>query len=270
MSGWTPPALSWSEAGGSGPAMVLVHGFTGTSEDFVRVVPSLFDLRRVVLVDQLGHGLSPRVDRYDYERLTAALTAFLERDVGEPVDLLGHSLGGRAVIPIAAGRPELVRSLILMDTWADQPDRRDAAAAHAEIWALPPEEALRAMEAMEGSQEDPEADLIAAVWGRAWLDAHLASNDAQVDRRAITDLGPAVFVDGAGVMDLAAQVTCPTTVLVGEHDASFLASSQRLVGTIPGARIATIAGAYHSPQLSHPDTWADAITAHLEWVDADG
>ena len=259
--------LVWSEAGGAGPVLVLVHGFTGSSEDFVGVVPSLFSRRRIVLVDQLGHGGSPRAERYDYDTLTAALVAFLEREVGEPVDLLGHSLGGRVVIPIAADRPDLVRSAILMDTWADQPDRADAAAAHEEIWTLPADEALVALEAMEESRPDPEADLIAAVWGRDWLDRHLAANAAQVDEQAITDLGPAVFVAGNNAIGSAGRIDRPTTVLVGEHDTPFVGSSQRLVEAISGARLVVIGGAYHSPQLSHPEEWAAAIIEHLDWVD---
>lgn len=259
--------LEWSEVGGAGPPMVLVHGFTGSSEDFVRVVPPLFGLRRVLLVDQLGHGMSPRAERYDYDVLTSALVTFLESSVGEPVDLLGHSLGGRVAIPIAANRPDLVRSLILMDTWADQPDRGDRASTHEDIWALPPEEALAALGDMEASQPDPEAELIATAWGRGWLDRHLASNAARVHQQAITDLGPAVFVAGSNAMDVARRIASPTTVLVGERDAPFLGSSQRLVDAITNARLVTIAGAYHSPQLSHPDAWASAVIAHLQWVD---
>ncbi len=267
MTAEPQPRLAWHEAGGSGQPMVLVHGFTGTSEDFAAVVAPLFERRRIVLVDQLGHGASPRAERYDYDTLTAALVAFLEREIGEPVDLLGHSLGGRVVIPIAATRSDVVRSLLLMDTWADQPDRGDAAGALGEIWSKPPDEALAALDALEESRPDPEGDLIASAWGSEWLDRHLASNAAQVDERAITDLGPAVFVAGLSVLDMARRIGCPTTVLVGEHDLPFIGSSQRLGQAIPHARLVTIEGAYHSPQLSHPDAWAAAVVAHLDWVD---
>ena len=79
------------------PTLVLCHGFTGSSLDFSLEVDALAADRRVVTLDQRGHGHSTRTGRlegYAIEQLSADLTAFLEA-VGEgPVDLLGHSMGG--------------------------------------------------------------------------------------------------------------------------------------------------------------------------------
>ena len=78
--------------------------------------------------------------------MTAAVAGFLETAVGEACDLLGHSMGGRVVLPVAIERPELLRSLILMDTWADTPDDAAGLDDMAALLAMPEVEAVAAWE----------------------------------------------------------------------------------------------------------------------------
>src|SRR5271157_3434474 len=116
--------LPWEERGSSPegtPTLVLVHGFTGSSHDFALEVDALAVRRRVVTLDQRGHGHSTRsgvLDGYTIEQLVADLVAFLEAVGGGPVDLLGHSMGGRVALGTVLSRPDVVSSLILMDTSA--------------------------------------------------------------------------------------------------------------------------------------------------------
>ena len=61
-------------------------------------------------------------------------------------------------------------------------------------------------------------------------------------------------------------VRVPTLVVAGEQDAGFVEHSERMAKTIPGARLAVIAGAGHSPQFEEPDAWWEAITSFLDSV----
>src|ERR1700733_4138830 len=85
--------LAWSERGrsvGGTPTLVLCHGFTGSSLDFALEVDALAADRRVVTLDQRGHGHSTKVghlDSYTIDQLVADLGAFLEAAGGGPVDL---------------------------------------------------------------------------------------------------------------------------------------------------------------------------------------
>ena len=116
--------LAWSERGSSPagtPTLVLCHGYTGSSHDFALEVDALAADRRVITLDQRGHGRSTKtgkLDGYTIEQLSADLAALLEAEGHGPVDLLGHSMGGRVVMGVVLARPDLVRSLILMDTSA--------------------------------------------------------------------------------------------------------------------------------------------------------
>ena len=134
--------LAWSERGagpGGTPTLVLVHGFTGASHDFALQVDALAARRRVVTVDQRGHGHSTGtgvIEDYTIDQLTADLIALLEVVGGGAVDLLGHSMGGRVVMGLALQRPDLVHSLILMDTsaWSFMPDDDELVTLAAPTW----------------------------------------------------------------------------------------------------------------------------------------
>ena len=129
--------LAWSERGqqpGGDADPRALPRLHGPSHDFALEVDALATDRRVVTLDQRGHGHSTKtghLEGYTIEQLSADLAAFFEA-VGEgPVDLLGHSMGGRVVMGVALARPDLVHSLILMDTSA---------------WSfLPPDEEIRAL-----------------------------------------------------------------------------------------------------------------------------
>jgi pimeloyl-ACP methyl ester carboxylesterase len=116
--------LAWDVAGeltGGAVPLVLVHGYTGSSHDFALHVEALAAERPVVVVDHRGHGLSTNTGveaDYTVERLVADLAALVDSAVGRPVHLLGHSMGGRVALRLALARPDLVASLVAMDTTA--------------------------------------------------------------------------------------------------------------------------------------------------------
>ncbi len=62
------------------------------------------------------------------------------------------------------------------------------------------------------------------------------------------------------------SVACPTTVIVGEHDHPLVDQAAELASLVADGRLSVIAGAYHSPQLTHPDDWRAAVEAHLAWA----
>ena len=129
-----------------------------------RRVADLATGRRVITLDQRGHGQSTklgRLDGYSIDLLVRDLIAFIEAVGGGPVDLLGHSMGGLVVMGLTVARPDLVNSLILMDTSAvgflpDNQEIRDLVAG-----------ALEALDPAQGIPENfsipsPETALIEA------------------------------------------------------------------------------------------------------------
>jgi len=260
--------LEWDEHGGGGATLALVHGYTGTRHDFEAHAAALADGRRVVAVDHRGHGGSTNTGdaaSYTLERLADDLAAWLEiAGGGQPVDLLGHSMGGMLALRVVLARPALVRSLILMDTAAESPG----------AFTLPPEVAplIRAhgLERMAAlTPPRAEEKLLQTLKGEEWLRENRRRRLSVMDPEAFLALFPLVFA-GPGLLERLGEIAVPTTVIVGEHDEPFRAPSARLAAGIPGARLAVVEGAYHSPQHTHPEVWRALVLEHLARVSADG
>lgn len=107
----------WFERG-AGPPLVLVHGFTGSKENWLPMVAELSRRHRVIVPDLPGWGESTRLDEADYgiASQSVRLAAFLAALDLRGVDLVGHSMGGAISGLMAARDPERLATLTLMNT----------------------------------------------------------------------------------------------------------------------------------------------------------
>jgi pimeloyl-ACP methyl ester carboxylesterase len=266
--------LAWSEQGSSPagtPTLVLCHGFTGSSHDFALEVDALAADRRVVTLDHRGHGHSTKtghLDGYTIDQLSADLEGLLDT-VGEgPVDLLGHSMGGRVVMGLVLARPDLVHSLVLMDTsaWSFLPsDKEIRALVHGFINSFDPAGGMPTTMSMGGPEDVLIEEQTPAEW-RKEKDAIFAGMDAY----AVKALGGALMGDVAdddtSLRVKLPLIACPTTVIVGEHDHPLVDQGPALADEVADGRLTVIPGAYHSPQLTHASAWRTAVRDHLSWA----
>ncbi|HET6391230.1 MAG TPA: alpha/beta fold hydrolase, partial [Blastococcus sp.] len=100
--------------GDAGPRVVFVHGLFGQGKNWTTAAKGLADRHRVTLLDLPNHGHSPWTERVDYLDMAELLAAELEH-LGEPVTLVGHSMGGKVSMQLALRRPELLRALVVVD-----------------------------------------------------------------------------------------------------------------------------------------------------------
>jgi pimeloyl-ACP methyl ester carboxylesterase len=129
--------------------------------------------------DHRGHGASTNTGdpaTYAIERLVDDLEAWADAVIGEPFDLLGHSMGGRLALLLTLRRPDLVKSLILMDTtaWAMVADGTNLAD---QLRALTDEQLLKYVTT---PGQYPESILIRQTVPQTWTDDNLP-NKAGVD-----------------------------------------------------------------------------------------
>ena len=260
-------SLAWDEWGsGDGPPLVLIHGFSGSAHDFAGHIEVLAADRRVLAIDHRGHGRSSHSFEemtYTVDHIVDDTIAWLDAKGGGPVDLLGHSLGGHVALRVALARRDLLRSLILMDTtaWAfgiDDPAITKMIVGY--FASLTPDST------MGSPPESPENPLIEAATSADWQ-ATKAEMNAAFDPMAAKAIGLALF-DGQlqPIGHLLGDIDMPVTVIVGEHDHPFVEHAPELADGVVDGRLVVVAGAHHSPQLTHPDEWRAAVEGHLARV----
>jgi pimeloyl-ACP methyl ester carboxylesterase len=110
------------------PRTVLVHGLGGSHVNWTSLGPRLAETTRPVALDLAGFGFTPGTARTGTVAANARLLArFVRETVGEPVTLVGNSMGGMVSVMCAVAEPDLVEGVVLLDPVLPKPRgvRRD-------------------------------------------------------------------------------------------------------------------------------------------------
>lgn len=99
----------------NGPPLLLMHGLSGNQRTWKPLMPYLKDHYQVYAIDQRGHGLSGHPGVYDIGLMTNDAIQFVESVIGEKTYLIGHSMGARIALRLAASRGDLLRAVVLED-----------------------------------------------------------------------------------------------------------------------------------------------------------
>jgi 2-succinyl-6-hydroxy-2,4-cyclohexadiene-1-carboxylate synthase len=234
------------EQRGSGPPIVLVHGFTQTGRCWGELPDRLASRAEVLAVDAPGHGRSTgtTADLWGTADLLAAM-------VDAPATLVGYSMGARMALHTALAHPEVVERLVLISGTAGIDDPRDRT------------DRRRADESL--------ATRIEAIGVAAFLDEWLAlpmfaslpegARD-RVERETNTSAGLAASLRraGTGTQDplwgRLAELSMPVLVVAGAADPKFAALARRLADGSPAATLSIVAGAGHTVHREQPDRFA--------------
>ena len=252
----------WVEdTGGAGETIVWSHGLLFRTALFAPQIAALRGRYRCVAYDHRGQGRSERstASSISMELLFQDAAALVERlDVG-PVHFVGLSMGGFVGMRLAARRPDLVRSLVLLETSADpEPTenlgRYRAMSLAARAFGIAPL-ADRVLRILFGrsSLADPARREEVARWR-----ALLLENDRSI-WRAVNGV-----LDRVAIAPELSRIRCPTLVGVGDEDtATVPATAERIQAGIAGSRLVRFPRAGHSSSLEAPDAVLGAIEEHL-------
>ncbi|WP_461105241.1 alpha/beta fold hydrolase [Spirosoma koreense] len=108
--------LFFRQVGETGPALVILHGLFGSSDNWLTISKTIAAQGyRVFSLDQRNHGQSPHGDDQDYQGMATDLHEFLvDHHIDKPV-LVGHSMGGKAIMQYAMLYPGTFRKLVVVD-----------------------------------------------------------------------------------------------------------------------------------------------------------
>lgn len=250
---------------GSGPPLLLLHGFTGRGATWAAHLPALRRVATTIVVDLLGHGRSDAPAdpaRHAVERQAADLAAILDRVAGVPANVLGYSFGARIALDLALDTPGAVRRLVLESPSAGIADpvaraerqvadgaladaiERDGIPAFVERWEALPLFASQAL--LPGARR---ARLHAGRLRN--LPAGLAASLRGAGQGAMTPLHARL---GA--------VACPTLVVAGALDPA-LDRALVVAAGIPDAQLELVADTGHAPHLEAPARFRHLVLSFL-------
>ena len=254
------------ERKGRGPALVLLHGFTGSGQSMAEVAHSLEQEYETIAPDLPGHGRSigaPRASATGFDDCVDDLVATLASAGHRRAHWLGYSMGARLALGCAVRHPGSVASLVLVGGRAGIAD--------------PVERAARR------SEDDALAARIEAVGIEAFVDEWLAQPmfatlqrrgapflaEQRRQRLANSARGLADSLRGLGpgaqqpLFEALTHIAVPVLLVAGALDRKFVTLTHDLAGRLPDAQICEIADAGHAVHLEQPEAFIHAVQDFL-------
>lgn len=262
-------AYHYVEAG-QGPAVLLLHGFTGSSENWQPLQAALAAGYRVVALDLPGHGQSeapPNPARYGMAAVAADIGELLDHLQSGPAHLLGYSMGGRLALYLALAEPDRWRSLILESA---SPGLA-AAAAQAERRAR--DEALAAWIEAEGMEAfvDRWEALPLFASQRRLPEAVRRQHRAGRLRNRPEGLANSLRGMGTGVQPSLwaqlAKLSLPALLIAGALDEKFVGIARQMADLLaarpPHPRLEIVPKAGHTVHLERPAEYGSLVRQWL-------
>jgi 2-succinyl-6-hydroxy-2,4-cyclohexadiene-1-carboxylate synthase len=251
------------ERQGSGPPLLLSHGFGGSARNFRPQARAFAERVTTTLYDTRGHARSPRPHELEAYTTSALIADFASLTGEAPAALVagGLSLGAYTALRWALAAPAPPRGLLLAAIPDGGGARRD--------WALGFADAIEA-QGLEAAGER-------FVWGEtSRFDpkgaAFIRQGFLEHDAFAMTAILRQVLAVIPTPEELAASLRSferPVLIIVGSEDANSLVTSRELAELLPRARLVVIPGAGHVVNLAAPEAFNRELGRFLEELERD-
>lgn len=254
------PRLFFTEEGEGERQIVFLHGWACDSHDWSWQLPAFAARHRCLAVDLRGHGRSEvTADGYAPEDFVADVIALIEaRAAGQPVTLVGHSMGGQIAVRLAAARPDLASALVLADATIGLPESfekpyRDFCDAMDK--GIPGEVAPPLFRALYTAESSP-----ALI---EWHRRRLQGMAPHVLRQSIRPLflGPGQVAMGRASEEICRKVACPVYAI---HRSESRAGTVRPWFKNEKSIVVPWVGSGHWVQLDRPEVFNDGV---LNWLE---
>ena len=247
---------------GSGTPLVLLHGFTGSGQNWEPFLTDFSRRFRVIVPDILGHGRSASPadpNRHQMAEVAADIIALLHELVNEPVHLLGFSMGGRLGLYTAVHFPHLIKSLILESSSPGLQTETEREARRKQDHQLADKIGQQGIEAFVN------------VWEQipffASQKALPSTNQNKLRQQRLQNnpQGLANSLRGMGtgqqpsLWPRLAQIQIPTLLLAGELDPKFVTINQKMGQMMPNATLQIIPNTGHNIHLEDQDRFSREI-----------
>ena len=244
------------------PVMVFAHGLLWNTRMYDKQVEYFEDNYRCIAFDFRGQGQSQVTKSgYDMETLTEDTLALLDMLGIKKCHFVGLSMGGFIAQRIALKRPELLLSLILLETSADPEDPKNVPQYRKLV------KAIRWLGIKRVSSK-----VMPIMFGHTFLADKLRQSERkqwltmlQGNRKGGVIKATMGVIERTGTYEQLADITTPTLIIVGNEDAATpYAKSERMHFAIKGSKLAIIEGAGHTATVEEPEQVNRVISQFLE------
>jgi len=276
--------VHYIDFGGDGKPMLMVHGLGGNALNWMAVGPEIAKHYHAVALDLVGFGQTPLYNRSATVGANAELVHdFIEKVIGEPVVLVGNSMGGHIAIIEAADHPSWVTECVLVDPAVPIPIRQVrrpapamlglAAAASIpglaevvfdrRVRELGPEKLVElslALVCADPSRVDPR--VVEAHVQLTRERGHLGAQNSRAFLQASRSI--ALRMADPRFWARVKRITAPTLVMHGSLDRVIpLAAARELVRRRPDWTLSVLEGVGHVPMMETPDLFLGVM---YEWL----
>lgn len=272
--------VHYVDFGGSGTPALMVHGLGGNALNWMAVAPTIAETHHALAIDLAGFGQTPLFGRAATVGANTHLVHdFVVNVIGQPVLLMGNSMGGHIAILEAAAHPGSVTSLVLVDAATPgvhvrRPEPRMLGAMAAlsipglaqtlidrQLRALGPEGLVeRALELVSADPSRVDPAIVEAHVQLTRERQHLGPQNARAFIQAMRSIG--IRMADPRFWARVAEVKAPTLVIHGSLDRVIpLAAARELVRHRPDWELSILEGAGHVPMLETPDLFMSALDA---------
>ncbi|HEU0297428.1 MAG TPA: alpha/beta hydrolase [Anaerolineales bacterium] len=241
---------------GQGPALLLIHGLGSSTRDWEKQIVDLSRHFRVIMFDVRGHGRSDKPPGPYSVPLFATDTAELLKSLGiGSAHVVGISMGGMIAFQLAVSAPDLVQSLVIVNSGPELivrtvRERIQVLQRQLIVQLL----GMRRMGEVLGRRlfPKPEQTDLRTMFAERW-----AENDPRAYRDALQAL------IGWSVADQLSDINCPTLVIAADTDYTPVSLKEAFVAKMPHAKLAVIRDARHAVPVERPEQFNEVLSEFL-------
>ena len=246
--------------------VLLLHGFTGSLEDWRDIYTNLDERFNYVGIDLIGHGKSDsptEIENYEAESLVIQIENVLDHLSVKKVILLGYSMGGRVALNFAVSHPQKIKGLILESTSAGIKNEKDR------IERIESDEELASYIEENGTEKFAERWMDQDIFNtqRRFSDEKLQKIRNRIAQNSKTGLANTLRGFGAGKISYLVEnlnlIQCPVLLIAGELDTKYCELNAELVHKIPNAKHIVIKNAGHNTHLEEKDRFNRVVKDYL-------
>ncbi len=234
------------EVDGTGAPLLFLHGLGSTGRDWAEQVDHFDDEYRVLRVDLRGHGRSEKSDGpYHIAQFARDVAVLLRRLDAAPAHVVGLSMGGMVALQLGADAPQLVRSLVVVNSVADTELQ-----TWRDVWFYLSRRTVVQVLGMrrvgkiiakklfvKPDQEDLRREFVRR-WSRNDKQAYVWSVDA---------------IMGWSVWDRLPGIAVPTLLVASDEDYTPVSDKERIAARMPNAELTVVRDARHALPVERPD-----------------